>query len=222
MKPKTLLDKEGTEAVAAEEIEEPEEDLEESVAKEIEAIRALNRPKGPEDDFVFAPVRVDVACLLFVKTRPPIEPVEFVRRICLDALGRGDAPGASGCSLDRKTRHVNRLTPVSWVGRATMDDLLEGARGVLGKQFVLRGTSAAQDAVVEGGKGGKDGNGEETTKEPSPAPRPCSVGHSKRDPMRTGFACLILTANLYSMRSGRPSATTTASVEPKSSSGWPA
>lgn len=66
--------------------------------------------------------------MLFFKTQPPIDPVDFVHRICQDA-----AENPKG----RKHRFLNRLTPMTCMGRATESDLEGLAREVLKKEFRL-------------------------------------------------------------------------------------
>jgi tRNA acetyltransferase TAN1 len=74
-------------------------------------------------------VKMNVDCLLFVRTRAPIEPLEFVRRICADAKAR--EPGQLKC------RYVNRLTPVTVIGKASEAGLLDVARKALSPIFKL-------------------------------------------------------------------------------------
>jgi len=77
---------------------------------------------------LFQPVFLDVQCVLFFKTQPPIDPVDFVHRICEDA-----AENPKG----RRHRFLNRLTPMTRMGRATEKDLEDLAKEVLGKEFRL-------------------------------------------------------------------------------------
>jgi len=68
---------------------------------------------------------LDIPCVLFFKTRKPIEPVEFVKRICVDA--------AAG--VPRRSRFVNRLTPMVMMGKATESGLDEVGKAVLEEVF---------------------------------------------------------------------------------------
>lgn len=114
--------------------EDEDEDIEASIQKEISGMAATkNAPK------MFQPVFLDVQCVLFFKMQPAIDPVDFVHRICEEA-----ASNLAG----RKHRFLNRLTPMTRMGRATQSDLEALAREVLQKDFRL----------VEGdGKEGKEG-----------------------------------------------------------------
>jgi tRNA acetyltransferase TAN1 len=77
---------------------------------------------------LFLPVRLDLQCVLFFKTRPPIDPVDFVHRICKEIV--------SNPSI-RRMRYVNRLTPVSFIGKATEKGIEEVATAVLAECFNL-------------------------------------------------------------------------------------
>jgi tRNA acetyltransferase TAN1 len=77
---------------------------------------------------LFTPVYLNLPCLLFFKTRPPVEPVDFVHRICEDAMRK---------PTNRRHRFVNRLTPISVTGKATEKGLEEVGRTVLREHFRL-------------------------------------------------------------------------------------
>lgn len=87
----------------------------------------------------FVPVRLDLACVLFFKTRPPVVPVDFVHKIC------EDAQSGSG---HRRSKYLNRLTPMTLMGRATEKGLEDVARIVLAKHFDLKieDGSSAEDS----------------------------------------------------------------------------
>ena len=141
--------------------EEPE-DIEAAIKKEVAAINAR---KEAAADQVIQAAKMDISCLLFVKTRPPIEPVEFVRRICVDAKTCSDIS-------KRKSRYLNRFTPIVFSGKATEQGLLEVAQSVLAPYFDLGGSqgkneelgapaaesssSAGETEAKDGGQGGDD------------------------------------------------------------------
>ncbi|KAF4305439.1 putative thump domain-containing protein [Botryosphaeria dothidea] len=119
-------------------------DVEAEIAKELEDIRK------PAKEPPFRHIRVDTDCsqsrlrnvllptpadvwtVMFFKTRAPIEPVEFVRRICEDALA----------SSERKTgRFVKRLTPMTLMGKASQNGLEEVAAKVLAPHFHAEGSA---------------------------------------------------------------------------------
>jgi tRNA acetyltransferase TAN1 len=80
-------------------------------------------------DSVISPVRLDVQCVLFFKIRPPIDPVDFVHRICMEVVS---TPGI------RRMRYINRLTPMVLMGKATEKGLEEVGAAVLNEHFNLR------------------------------------------------------------------------------------
>lgn len=64
--------------------------------------------------------------VIFFKTRPPVEPVNFVEKICLDA--------AAGVQQNN-CRYVKRLTPISAFDKATTKGLDAVAKTVLAPHF---------------------------------------------------------------------------------------
>ncbi|KFX94739.1 hypothetical protein O988_06143 [Pseudogymnoascus sp. VKM F-3808] len=149
--------------------EDEDEDIEASIRKEISGMAATkDAPK------MFQPVFLDVQCVLFFKVQPAIDPVDFVHRICEEA-----ANNLTG----RKHRFLNRLTPMTRMGRATQPDLEALAREVLQKDFLL----------VDGdGKEGKEGESDAQDR-CSYAIRPTIRNHSllKRDVVINTIANLI-------------------------------
>lgn len=63
---------------------------------------------------------------MFFKTRPPLEPVSFVRKICEDA---------ASSSGRKQSRFVKRLTPMTLMGKATWESMDEVAQQVLAPHF---------------------------------------------------------------------------------------
>ena len=109
----------------------PVDDIEAEIAKEVKSIKKT--PTGSsastgKSDFVplFRAIRIEVQCVLFFKTRPPVEPVSFVRAICQDF-----ADGKAA----RRSRWVKRLTPMTLMGKATIGGLEDVGRQVLGDVF---------------------------------------------------------------------------------------
>jgi hypothetical protein len=112
-----------------------EDDIESSIRKEINLMAGK---RGPAK--LFTPVYLDLQCVLFFKTRPPIIPVDFVRRICEDA---------SNNAAKRKVRFVNRLTPMTMIARATEKGLEDVGKLVLGEHFQLVGEEGYIDPETE-------------------------------------------------------------------------
>lgn len=117
---------------ATSELKEDEEsidDIESSIQKEV---ASMGNTKGPKK--LFTPVFLDVQCVLFFKTIPPVVPVDFVHRMCEDAMKNPKI---------RKHRFVNRLTPMTLMGRANEKGLEEVGKAVLGDHFQLAGQESS-------------------------------------------------------------------------------
>lgn len=104
-------------------------DISDAVAAELEDLKA--EPKKSKADYAFLPVRSGIECVFFMKTRAPVEPVPFVDRICDEVL-------ASEGAVERKLRHINRLTPVVVIGKALDNGVEKVAREVLGGCLELK------------------------------------------------------------------------------------
>ncbi|KAL1844119.1 hypothetical protein VTJ49DRAFT_4971 [Mycothermus thermophilus] len=123
------------------------DDLETSIRAEVAALTSKPTATTPKDSASrLTPLKMNVDCLLFVKTHPPINPVAFARRICEDARRCDEIPGLMRC------RYVNRLTPGQSEGR---EEGGEGGRGEVekgkGEETVVEG-----QGVVKVGEGNGD------------------------------------------------------------------
>jgi tRNA acetyltransferase TAN1 len=105
-------------------------DIESAIQKEIDSMKPSS--KSRRGDSAFDPIRLSLDCLLFVRTKAPVEPREFIRRICDDAKLVTD-------KAQRKSRFINRFTPISAMGRATEQGVEEIAKTVLSEHFQLAG-----------------------------------------------------------------------------------
>lgn len=101
--------------------EEGEADIEAEIKKEVQGMKS----KVTKKEALFQSVKMDMQCVLFFKTRPPVEPVSFVHTICKDA--------AEGHT--QRARFVKRLSPMTMMGKATEDGLAKVADAVLGPVF---------------------------------------------------------------------------------------
>ncbi|SPO01328.1 related to P.falciparum dihydropteroate synthase [Cephalotrichum gorgonifer] len=93
-------------------------DISDAVAAELEEMKAEAKKQGG----LRLPPRA---------TRSPVDPVAFVDAICDGAAECG------GGMVDRKLRHVNRLTPVVTIGKALDRGIEKVGREVLGRFFEL-------------------------------------------------------------------------------------
>ncbi|QIX00172.1 hypothetical protein AMS68_005689 [Peltaster fructicola] len=82
--------------------------------------------KKPKTASLFTSVRLDMQCVVFFKTIPPVEPVSFVQTICEDAAAK---------RLRVRTRFAQRLTPMTLMGHGSLEGLEKVARQVLTPHF---------------------------------------------------------------------------------------
>ncbi|KAJ8120059.1 hypothetical protein ONZ43_g3136 [Nemania bipapillata] len=112
-------------ADGASEDHEPD-DVEAAIEKELAAMKSASKPKdGP-----FDLLKMSVDCVLFMRTRAPVDPLVLVREICKDATVAKDA------SL-RRSRFINKLTPITLTGKANEKGLEDVATKVLSEHFCL-------------------------------------------------------------------------------------
>ncbi|KAI9710501.1 MAG: hypothetical protein M1820_002637 [Bogoriella megaspora] len=100
--------------------------IEDDINKELEGLQK------PTSTPLFKPIRLDMECVVFFKTEPPLEPCSFVRRICEDA---------SQASSIKHTRFVKRMSPVTLVGKASESGVDAVSKEVLAPHFHQGGPS---------------------------------------------------------------------------------
>lgn len=135
-----------------------DDDIEAAIRREVAALtskKRINTNNGHD----LTPLKMNVDCLLFVKTRAPIDPVAFVRRVCEDARAAAYAADRPGLMMMR-CRYVNRLTPVTATGKATEQGLVEVARKVLAPWFDLSGKRSVVGAGASSSEPARDGGGD--------------------------------------------------------------
>ncbi|KAI2622664.1 hypothetical protein GGS26DRAFT_239318 [Hypomontagnella submonticulosa] len=103
-----------------------DDDIEASIKKEVQGMKPTDKPK----DSIFEPMRMDLDCLLFMRTKSPIDPVELVQHICKDAKKATN-------KAQRQSRFINRFTPVTTSAKANEAGVEEVAKEVLAKHFQL-------------------------------------------------------------------------------------
>ncbi|KAF3763755.1 hypothetical protein M406DRAFT_262840 [Cryphonectria parasitica EP155] len=164
--------------------DEDEGDIESIIQKEVGSLKDKSKSAS---DRVFTEVRINQECLLFMRCKAPIEPVEFSRRICQDALtvGHGSA----------RARYLNRLTPVTIITKATESGLEEGARKALASHFKLKPkeTSTGPGAAEKDGQTGEVENADGETQPATFAIRPSIRNHNtlKRDDVIKQIANMV-------------------------------
>jgi len=88
-----------------------------------------------DSEKLFVPIHIEIQCVLFFKTSSRIDPADFVHRICKEV--------ASNPKL-RRMRYINRLTPMTIMGKATEKGIEEVGKAVLRTQFQLAGERAGE------------------------------------------------------------------------------
>ncbi|QPC72944.1 hypothetical protein HYE68_003696 [Fusarium pseudograminearum] len=113
-------------------------DIEASIEKEL---ASLSQPK-PKTKQTFTAIGTGLDCVFFMKTVKPIEPLQLIAKICQDAK---DCPDP----MQRKTKYINRLTPVFDTDKATDKGIERVARTVMGPHFELKKESGEDAPTAE-------------------------------------------------------------------------
>lgn len=95
--------------------------IEEKIKKEL---NDMQETKGSKKEMI-KPIELGCECLVFIKTRHPIEPASFVERICEE----------SSESKLKSTRFTQKLSPITFSVTPTMEEVKKLARRVLGPHF---------------------------------------------------------------------------------------
>jgi tRNA acetyltransferase TAN1 len=162
-------------------------DIEASIEKEL---ASLQQPK-PKTKQTFTPIGTGLDCVFFMKTVKPVEPLTFVAKVSQDAK---DCPDP----MQRKTKYINRLTPIFDTDKATDKGIERVARTVMGPHFDLKSESG-EDAAAE----------EAPSKEEGEGSAPCTV--SERFDLQMG--CCLKSDHL---RFSTPSGITSVITPPSS------
>ncbi|EWZ92731.1 hypothetical protein FOWG_05768 [Fusarium oxysporum f. sp. lycopersici MN25] len=112
-------------------------DIEASIEKEL---ASMAQPK-PKTKQTFTPIGTGLDCVFFMKTVKPVEPLKLVTKACQDAK---DCPDP----MQRKTKYINRLTPIFDTDKATDKGIERVARTVMESHFELKSESG-EDASAE-------------------------------------------------------------------------
>lgn len=103
--------------------DEDDKDLsvEEQVQKELASMKKEKTAKST----IFLPIDLSCECTVFVKIRKPVEPAEFIHRICQEAKDLGV----------KKSRFIQKLTPVTFSVSASLEEIKKLAAIVLKPHF---------------------------------------------------------------------------------------
>lgn len=92
--------------------------IEDQIKKEVEGLKEQKR------EFL-RPIDLGCECLVFIKTKRPIPPAEFVERLCKESHEK----------QVKNTRYTQKLTPVTFSVTPTLDEIKKLAARVLGPHF---------------------------------------------------------------------------------------
>ncbi|KAJ3320417.1 hypothetical protein HDU93_003517, partial [Gonapodya sp. JEL0774] len=99
-------------------------DVEEDFSKELADLQAANR-NSRASKRRFASFPLGIHCILFIRTQAPVDPTALVHRVLTQAKETGV----------KKTRHCNRLSPLTLTCLASMKNIEEMAKAVLAPIF---------------------------------------------------------------------------------------
>ncbi|KXS18409.1 hypothetical protein M427DRAFT_96156 [Gonapodya prolifera JEL478] len=99
-------------------------DVESDFSAELASLQATSKdPRHPARRF--AGFNVGISCVIFVRTQAPVDPVQIVSKVLKDARDTGV----------KKTRHCNRLSPLTKTCLAVMQDIEALAAEILAPIF---------------------------------------------------------------------------------------
>ncbi|QLQ80047.1 hypothetical protein HG537_0D00470 [Torulaspora globosa] len=86
-------------------------------------------------------IDLNCECVIFCKTRKPIEPEKFVERIIKDL--------ADPSNTEKRTRYIQKLTPITYSCSSSMEQLIKLAERVLAPHFHNEGCQKNVKFAVE-------------------------------------------------------------------------
>ncbi|PSK39727.1 hypothetical protein C7M61_001532 [Candidozyma pseudohaemuli] len=102
-----------------------EDDKELSVEEQVQKELASMKKEKTAKSTIFLPIDLSCECTVFVKIRKPVEPAEFIHRICQEAKDLGV----------KKSRFIQKLTPVTFSVSASLEEIKKLAAIVLKPHF---------------------------------------------------------------------------------------
>ena len=109
--------------------DEEEMSIEEQLKKELADITKPRQSKTKDErkKEILQPIDLNCECMIFFKTRRPIVPEKFVKRIIEDLSDPNDKL--------KRTRYIQRLTPITNSCSASMEQMIKLANEVLAPHF---------------------------------------------------------------------------------------
>ncbi|SCW02932.1 LAFE_0F17458g1_1 [Lachancea fermentati] len=99
--------------------------VEDQIKKELEALRS--KPKGHKNKEILKFIDLNCECVIFCKTRSPIVPEVFVHKLMEEF--------SDPKSLQKRTRYVQKLTPITFSCNASLSELEKLCDKVLKPHF---------------------------------------------------------------------------------------
>lgn len=102
---------------------EQELSIEDSIKKELEELQQPKVDNKKRETFQF--IDLGCECVVFCKTRKPVDPVDFVRKICEESFEH----------KIKNTRFTQKLTPITFSSSASIEEVTKLAKKVLAPHF---------------------------------------------------------------------------------------
>lgn len=116
---------ENAEDDAEEKTDDKELSVEDKIKKELAELESSKNNDKNAKKSVLQPIDLGCECLVFIKTKKPIEPADLVHRLCEEA----------SATKAKNTRFTQKLTPIQYSVSASMEELLKLAQKVLKPHF---------------------------------------------------------------------------------------
>lgn len=105
--------------------EQKELSVEDKIKQELAELNGSNQNQKKSTHAILQPIDLGCECLVFIKTKKPVEPADLVHRLCEEAAA----------TKAKNTRFTQKLTPITYSVSASMDELVKLAEKVLKPHF---------------------------------------------------------------------------------------
>lgn len=107
------------------EIKEEELSVEDKIKKELAELENTKGQDKKSTKSILQPIDLGCECLVFIKTKKPIEPAELVHKLCEEV----------STTKAKNTRFTQKLTPITFSVSASQEELVKLAEKVLKPHF---------------------------------------------------------------------------------------
>lgn len=118
--------------------------IEDEIKRELLELKDKRTPGDPKDSTKRETLKfidLNCECVIFCKTRKPIVPEEFVKQIIKDISDPGN--------LEKRTRYIQKLTPITSSCSSSMEQLSKLAQRVLAPHFHNEGSQQDHTFAVD-------------------------------------------------------------------------